>query len=238
MARSGGLGRKLLWGGMRRALWSVVLLLVADVCICPGAAFAGPMRCYVAESSAAGGVVEVSTDDAPAPDWAPTDLKRAIKLTIHWMPPPSPQSPRLVVGYDGATLLDMGNEPGGGHIRFRISPPAAADDTRVVLSVPDGQTFTLQGHDLHYGRDYGSDDESRPAMDVSFGSAWPKIRSALTERGRLGVKLVRNGETMAEAVFDFSNREARDALLARARREVEASDPHVCTDAPRPVTSE
>ncbi len=223
---------------MRRALWLTALPMVAGVWIYSGAAFAGPMRCDIAESSAAGGVVEVNTDASPAPDWSPTELKRSIKQQVHWMPPPSSQSSRLVVGYVGATLLEMGNEPSGGHIRFRISPPATADDTQVVLSLPDGQTFTLQGDDLHYGRDYGSDDESRPAMDVTFGSgdaAWPRIRSALTERGRLRVKLVRNGEMMAEAVFDFSNREARDALLARARRKVEASDPHVCTDAPRPV---
>ncbi len=170
---------------MRRAVWSVVLPMVAGVCVCPGAAFGGQMRCDISESSAAGGVVEVLTDDTPAPDWAPF----LNKPQITWSPPPSPQSPRLVVGYVGATLLDMGNKPSGGHILFQISPPTTADDdTRVVLSLPDGQTFTLQGDDL----DYGSDDESRPVVAVAFGpedGPWPKIRSALMDRGRLSSSL-------------------------------------------------
>jgi hypothetical protein len=224
-------------GEMRRALWSVVLPMVASVCMCPGGAFGAPMRCDITESSAAGGVVQVLTEDSPAPGW-PKEIKRALKLQLLWRPPPSPQSPQLVVGYAGATLQDMGNEPSGGHIRFRISPPATADDTRVVLGLPDGQTFLLQGDDLHYGQDYGSDDESRPVMDVAFGprdGAWPKIRSVLMERGRLEVKLMRHGELMAETVFDFSNLKARNALLAQARRKLAASDPQVCTTAPIPV---
>ncbi len=225
---------------MRIALWSVAFPLLIAVGTCPCAVLGAPMRCAVVETSALGGVVEVRTDDTPAPEGWPPGMwpLGKNKPYVSWRPPPSPKSPVLVVGYFGSTLANMGSEPSGGHIRFRISPPTSPDDTRVILSFPNGETLTLKDDDLHYGRDFGSDDEKRPVMDVDFSSkaaGWAKIKSSLIEGSRLGVKLVRHGETMADVTFDLSNRVARDALLALARRKVMEADRQVCTDAPLPV---
>jgi hypothetical protein len=224
---------------MRRVAWSIVLPVLASTCIYPSVGLSAPMRCNVTESSPLGGVVEVNTDDTVlAPPWPAGFPFGKGHPQIRWRPPPSLLSAQLVVGYVGSTLTDIGKDPSGGHIRFRVSAPRRADDTQVILSVPDSGTFTLKGDALQYGRDFGSDDESRPVMDVVFGPdapSWPLVKSALLERGRLEVKLVRHGETITDVMFDLSNLEARDALVAAARHKVMEADPQVCTDAPLPV---
>ena len=219
---------------MNCARWSAIAVVLAASSIGSKVAADAPTRCDVAERSANGGVVEVYTDETPAPAWFPLGNKPQIL----WRPPPAPPSAQLVLGYPNATLMEIGNDPSGGHIRFRISPPTANDDTLVIVSLPNRESYTLRGHDLLYGRDFGSDDESRPVMDVAFGrdtESWTKIRSAIVEGRTLKVELVRHGQTLATVEFDFSNRAARDVLLAQARHKVASSDPHVCTNTPRPV---
>jgi len=222
---------------MRHALQGLLLPLLVWVWAHPCPVFSAPMRCAVVEASTLGGVVEVNTDDSPAPDgWPPGSWP----LQIRWKPPPAAQSPALVVGYVGSTLEKMGIEPGGWRIRFHVSPPTTDDDTRVIVSLPDGASWVFRGDDLQYGRDFGSEDDSRPAMDIGFGSdsedaRWPKIKSALRKGPRLRVQLVRHGETLADVVFDLSNRKARDALLVIARQQVLSADPQACTDTALPI---
>jgi hypothetical protein len=224
---------------MQHFRWSWVAPVLACVWTCPCAAYGAPIRCAVAETSTLGSVVEVNTDDMPAPaGWPPGVWPLGKdKPAVSWRPPPAPQGATLVIGYLGSTLASFGGEPRGGHIRFRISPPATPDDTRVILKFPDGEDEVFHGADLVYGRDYGSDDETRPVMDIGFTSPdarWPKIKSAVMEGARLGVQLDRHGETLAYVMFNFANRDDRDALLAMARRKIMAADPQVCTDAPLP----
>ena len=219
----------------RAPLWLAAFLLPIAMC---STATAEPIRCHAVTNSSVGGSVEVDTDETPAPaGWPmPWPFGKG-KAQVRWKPAASGPGAELVVGYPDAALRSMGM-PSGGHIRFRISAPQGPDKTQAILRLPDGQSFTLQGNALGYGKDYGSDDETRPVMDVVLDPRdphWPAIRSALTAGGRLGVKLVRDGKTMTDVVFNFSDLAARDALFLEAWRRVTAVDKQVCTDAPRPV---
>ena len=211
--------------------WFALVAVLASNCIGADAVAGSPMRCAVTERSPGGGVVNVYTDETPAPSWAPF-LRNP---QISWRPPPAPNSPRLVLGYATATMAEMG-DPSGGHITFGLEPPSGEDDTQVILSLPGGESVTLQGRDLGYGFDYENDDASRPVMAVAFNQrTWPKIEPAIVEGKALVVELLRHGHMLAKVEFDFSNRAARDSLLDLARRKVALADPEVCTNAPRPA---
>jgi hypothetical protein len=219
---------------MIQAPWRIVVLALATGAFYPCGAFANPLRCDVTEHSDAGGTVEVSTDENPAPAWFPDGNKPQ----IFWKPAPAPTSPQLVIKFADSTLKQMGKDPLGGHIRFRVPPPTVPDDTQVVLGLPDGETLVFQNEQLKYGHDYGSDDETQPAMDIDFSDGeahWGAIKAAIKDGGRLSVKLVRNGKTLSQALFELGNYEARNALLGAAAKKIADADPKSCTTAPYPV---
>ncbi|MGN6207282.1 hypothetical protein [Asticcacaulis sp.] len=216
---------------MRQGAWSFVTLVFASVVFSSGVAFGGPLRCHVIEHSDTGGTVEVLTDETLAPAWWP----EGNKPQIVWRPAPAPMSPRLTLKFANSTLAEMGRVPSGGYIRFRIPPPTQPDDTQVILDLPT-ESVVFKREQLKYGRDFGSDDETQPAMDIVFPNEdWSAIKAAITEGGRLSVKLIRKGQALSDTTFDLGNWDARDALLAKAARRVAAADPKACTTASIPV---
>jgi hypothetical protein len=219
---------------MKRALGAALFIALAQIAFYSDTAFGDALRCHVIEHSDAGGTVEVGTDENPAPAWWP----EGNKPQILWQPPPSPASPSLVLKFVDSTLKDIGNVPRGGHIRFRVPPPTEPDDTQVIIGLPGADAIIFEQEQLQYGSDYGSDDETRPAMDVGFGddvAHWSEIKTAIMDGSHLTVKLVRNGKVLSEATFDLGNHKARDALLAQAAQKVASADPKVCTTAPLPI---
>jgi hypothetical protein len=123
-------------------------------------------------------------------------------------------------------------EPTGGHLRFRLSGPTGIDNTQVILTASDGDGITLSDDDLGYGTD-SREYDGLPLMAVTLsrdGVAWPVVRDAIAERGWLRVRLVRDGVTLSDTLFDLSNVEARDSLFSAARQKIGAADRSVCSN--------
>ncbi len=219
---------------MKNASLSVAVSVLALSVFFSSTVLSAPLRCHVIEHSDTGGTVEVLTDENPAPSWFP----EGNQPQILWEPAPAPLSPRLTLAFFNSTLAQMGKVPKGGHIRFHVSAPAGPDDTQVIIDLPAAEPMVFERGQLQYGYDFGSDDETQPAMDIMFATDeahWSPIKNAILSKGRLNVKLVRKGKILSQAMFDFGNLDARDALLAKAAQRVAAADPKVCTTAAPPV---
>ncbi len=177
---------------------------------------ASKTRCDVTVQSSTAGTIEVVTGES-----APWDRRR--RAQVSWRIASSNRTMELWVGYSGDSLTALG-VPRGMHIELTPRAAYARPATVAVVATPDGHRWPLEDSEGDYALARGSPDGQ-------------SLLSAVADGQRFTVTIERDGKALTTAIFNQVDTAARAALLARARRKIEASDPTVCTDKPRHVVN-
>ena len=187
-------------------LWVAAVTALSIMAPCVGHAGV-PMTCQVDVRSDLGGRVQLGKVD-------PTSW-------VVWTPPSSARTFEMGIGYVWRADKPIGDVVGA-HVTFTPATVADAADYRVRLTDSTGEVWTCEASDLQVRPE--QDDVPIVGDDVR-GEA---IIAAIDRGERVTVEVLREGKVEMTGTFDFSNIQARDALVAKASHLAERNDPRVC----------
>jgi hypothetical protein len=122
--------------------------------------------------------------------------------------------------------------PSGAHLDFHF-PFVPAADYDVLFEDDHGGRWSFM-KDIQFGAEAAG--EPRGGLAFGYDSASGSgVMKAIVGRHRITVSVERAGKVLAKETFNLSGLEARDALWAGVKDQVEKADPAVCTTASPPV---